>query len=620
MGDSRARQGLVVVGDGSVIFDAETPKAVVTLCSRARKPADVETHVVSKGTATTQVAVDPGAFVLAAGGCAELTISLNGVSVDEVEPGVVVFVSTRGVVQVAYTAAEDSAVAAAFAEALGPTEFQITRDWMRRDGAKSDSNLLAVRYDATPGAIPSQTVVMSDGERVLKVDASTKFRNDGVVRFALGLHQDDPDVPPVDPDPGNYKGTLVFGKDKTVPFTVEVDDSFLWFGILLAISVCSGAVLKYVTDRIASPRGWNVSYLKNLYGAQAPAGVASYLPPDADAIKEWRDANKEAQDAYFDTVVVPSASDPGLVKVVEEIAAAQTDASVFHTEFPKSLANLKAVADVVGSWRQVVYPGSPSPTLWTADDGIQAVLGEPENPGSPARPPEHLGVGQATKLKARADALTELAKQWRREAEQVIRMAQWLKVVRANPDPSEPAAQDHVADASLHLAEAWARLSAATEADTIGAAVGDDVRQAFSRLTRAAGPDTPAPRVESEVADSSDAFPEPPEDEQREFARDGSFIPPLADYLIVWAGRYLPSAASLKRWLIDLGPLMLTTLIAYFTFLGVTKVAIYDDLPFATWESVLATVVAGLAATSVIDALFKAIGWVRGGLAAVLAK
>ncbi len=94
----------------------------------------------------------------------------------------------------------------------------------------------------------------------------------------------------------------------------------------------------------------------------------------------------------------------------------------------------------------------------------------------------------------------------------------------------------------------------------------------------------------------------------------------LSDYAVVWTSRYLSSSRRLSRWLTDLLPLFLTTLIAYATVYVTTKVAVYDAQPFLTRDSLLAIALAGIVATTVVDALFKAIGWMRGGLGAVLAK
>ena len=223
-------------------------------------------------------------------------------------------------------------------------------------------------------------------------------------------------------------------------------------------------------------------------------GTDNYLPPTGEAIREWRYRNERAQREYFKTVVAPNPADPAFLKIVEAISDAQKDAAVFRTSLPESLRKLRRVADDVEVWRSAVREESAAPALWSMKDGIRAVLDGPSvrGLGGGAGQPTPLGIGQATKVKARADTLVELAEAWLRQAEHVIRVAQWLILVRqAVPPNGPPEARAQIADASFYLAEAWARVSAATDKGTIENAVTKDVGKAFDLLTAAAAAGTP---------------------------------------------------------------------------------------------------------------------------------
>ncbi len=434
-----ARSDLVVVGDDGVTFDVETQTKQALVCNRGSQRARVRSRVAAEGQRTTQVRVTPDEFVLRPGRCRELTLAVSGVSVDNLDPGSVILLSRRGAAEISYTATEAaSPTTATFAEALGPTKFHVQRNrWVfGPDQARLDSRLMAVRYDSAPESIPTQTVVMSDGDHVFSVEAEALDPDDAVVRFVLAPDADGEGLSPVNPAPGNYKGTLVLGVDKTVPLTVEVDDSRLLFACLLALFVLAGAFLKYWSDRVrfSARLERQRDRLRGLYGEGAliQVGTDNYLPPTGEAIREWRYRNERAQREYFKTVVAPNPADPAFLKIVEAISDAQKDAAVFRTSLPESLRKLRRVADDVEVWRSAVREESAAPALWSMKDGIRAVLDGPSvrGLGGGAGQPTPLGIGQATKVKARADTLVELAEAWLRQAEHVIRVAQWLILVR----------------------------------------------------------------------------------------------------------------------------------------------------------------------------------------------
>ena len=181
-----ARSDLVVVGDDGVTFDVETQTKQALVCNRGSQRARVRSRVAAEGQRTTQVRVTPDEFVLRPGRCRELTLAVSGVSVDNLDPGSVILLSRRGAAEISYTATEAaSPTTATFAEALGPTKFHVQRNrWVfGPDKARLDSGLMAVRYDSAPESIPTQTVVMSDGDHVFSVEAEALDPDDAVVRF-----------------------------------------------------------------------------------------------------------------------------------------------------------------------------------------------------------------------------------------------------------------------------------------------------------------------------------------------------------------------------------------------------------------------------------------------------
>ena len=185
-------------------------------------------------------------FVLAGGTCRIFTVEVVGTAFADLKPGTVVLQSKRGGAQVSY--AVTAPTKPVFAEALGPTKFH-ARTGIKAPGKPTlDKGLLALRFDAdVTDPVPDQTIELSDGEHLLEVDGEQQSASGSVAIYRLSLHQE---TAAAAPEPGNYKGTLVLGKDKTVPITVEVDDSAWWFAFWLGVFVLAGAVLKYWTDRL----------------------------------------------------------------------------------------------------------------------------------------------------------------------------------------------------------------------------------------------------------------------------------------------------------------------------------------------------------------------------------
>jgi hypothetical protein len=604
--DFRLR-GLVSPGTTDLSLGAGNSEVAVQLCNTR----DFEVNVVAAVHGTTSMdnpvtltIVGPG--LLPAGGCDDMKVIAKAKSrVTAAREGgatgtVTVVSNGAGSLTIPFTLA-GAKTEAVVEKSLGETKFHATTG---DDGVDLKDADLAVLYsgDKEFKVVEDDTWFLADGANTLKVTGEFEdFEEDdnptGPVRvYHLTADQ-------ADAEPGTYEGVIKLGGDKgDVPVTVEVDDSWWLFLFILLGGVGIGLWFKIVSERerfmarLESER----AAISGIYGVPlGPPWGDKFLPPTAKTVRKFQEENRAAQDAYASTVVSIDVAAPAFVKVVEGLQAARTDAVVFREKLSESLEALKTKVDATHELIEPFFPEFEEPALLgSQDDGAAAVLRKNPKAGADLT----LGIGQATKIVARAEELLPLLTAWSAAVVDLGCHAQWAMELLKTKQTTK------LEEARGHLGAVAADLWAATDADAIRAArSGDAMKAAYKILSEESAavlvrlPVTPEPKNSWPGMDPT----------QRK--RRSAVGPMGSDIEPENVGRDYRT-----RRFYDFAPLFVTAFLALAAAVTAAQTTIYDGQDFASLGTVVATFVIGLGSTAVIDAVIKAVAWTRGGLTSLV--
>jgi hypothetical protein len=594
-GEARA-PGLVALDATSVTLSEDEPLQKLRLCNTTDidvpvyAKVDVDTDDTPKPTVTVPASLD-------AGRCGRMSVAqtrevLAAVASNGGGAGTVTLVSGgAGSLSVTFTLAGGQPTAAVV-KALGETKFHATT---RRDSVELEEADVSVLYDADNNftKVPDHNWVLVDGSHKLKVKGNFKKTADEVRVYHLRADQNHA-------EPGTYEGVIKLGGDKgDVPVTVEVDDPLWWFVGLILLGVAGGAVLKVVTDhtRITSRLETVRRGLSGQYSGSLGDWDERFLAPDPGKIKTFLDENRAAQKVYTKTVPSIDVENPAFVKVVEGLQGAVEDAEIFRTKLKKSLTDLDTARDELTTWLNERLPAPPRvPVLLGPAKGAAQLLRD-QVPADRA-----LRVGEAKELVTAADDMAKVLTKWRAAAERVVRLAQWVMTTERQVGPVDGEAKVRLSEALRAL---WLATDTASIAEMNAGAVLDE---AFDLIASAAGGRT-VPPYESAPTPSWAGLPQERARALQSLDVFDSVSAGPASFEVAWD--YI---SAVGRRLADHLPLAVAVVLAFVTAYATGKATLYDGQDFATPTTVVATVLLGLAATPVIDALFKALAWSMGGL------
>lgn len=589
--------GLVAPGTDSLTFPQDTDADPMRLCNtRDLDLTRVSTEVSGSSEDARKIDVDVPAGI-AAGTCVDVVFTPDPLSVAEAgATGTVVFVSDgAGSLTIPFTITDPHA-GATVEKVLGETTFHATADGDAPDLDEADISLLYTS-DKEPSFLDDKEWTLADGDQTMVVAANFTRQSNNVRIYRLAGVPGDRGV-----EPGTYEGVIAFGGDQgDVPVTVEVDDAFWYFLVVLLAGFGVGLWLKILTDRrrFTARLENERAAIADIYGGPlAPPWGPRFLPPSPALIKKFQNENRAAQDAYTSTVVSVDVAAPAFAAVVKGLQDARADAVAFREKLPASLQALQEKLAATIDRVETFFPGFREPALLGADaDGAAAVLRLQPKMGSDLS----LGVGQATKIAARADELLPLITAWTTAVEDLGRHAQWAMALQSHD-------AGKVDEARGHLGEVAHDLWSATSIDTIRAALSSEqMRKAYDLLAEVSGPARVRLPSEPEANDSWSGM-DPTQQKHRELhGPEGSD-----------AGPTNADQGYRSHRFYDFAPLFVTALLALMAAVTSAKTVVYDAQDFASLGTVAATFVIGLGATAVIDAVITAVTWTRGGLSSLV--
>jgi hypothetical protein len=612
-----------------------------TTTTAAAKPAgekEAQTTAKKQPVATNDVlTLSPTRFgTLAAGECRDVTVALKDPSPvlsDPTYSGVLLVNSSNGAfarrpVTIPGTAAEAKPVAAVNGLDLqGTFRFKDPRGGSikLRDGA------IALTYTGTePPLIPKDTRVGvvaqgSDVAILRSTEDSHKARGNTIVIPVELKHAS---------GHGTFKGTLdtaIAGtSDKPIALSVTVGDGWslpigiLFLGLLIALGAklavgkwIPRARLKWRRDKLAEKYEDGGSSFKS----DCAKFAARYRPPIATSIDEFKASSKRAAKRYSKTTLIFDSTSADLKKVLDDLAAAEKDASLFKDgDLCDALTKLESKLDCFAHYLAEHFPLSPPPALAKRATGI---LGPPES-NPPA--PRALPVGGATELVSKAQEAAALLTTWTGWADDLRRYQEWvsrLAVAMASTGPSGPfdmlavqADQEELRRVASRLVQAHHEMLDADTKDGMEAVQAPaDLKRAFRTLAMLGGRyGVWVPRNWDEKSADADVF----EGLAAVAMFDVTLNPAALTAALMKSGWETDAiTVELRETAEDVGAFvgfglaMILEALVLFAAGGLALItgfrALYVNKPFGSWDDYLAVLALGIAAEALIGGVITAL-------------
>lgn len=476
-----------------------------------------------------------------------------------------------------------------------------------------EENGLALSYSMTPPKKPSSgSWPVADGSRVgrLVVDGTPQAMDQAlVVPFKLtDVH-----------NPGTYHGTLDFGggEKNRLPIVVTAADPVgvlifcVLLGVLIALMVrLASGRFRYTFRLRAERRKVQDRYVDAAETVVEPWATRFPRPTDA-AIETWQADNKAALKAYRRTVVTVDVTDEAFVSVRKNVAAALDDADCYGKSLPAKLAALQVSLDSVVKMLDTLFPGLPDPDVVTLARRItrQHVAATPT-----------LGIGEATKIRDKADQCVKLLDAWSETAATLVRYGRWVRKIWVVADEVD---RVQLAFAGGTLSIAVYELFDADAADEVqGVLTGSNLRTVYAVLASLGAQYGvwvgDEPLATAETSSSTDSLLQhqvfvgiqsQPLTRAVRWANEA-----LAPFEFQVVHKYAAAVAGLFAAMVVVS---LGALVASFTAVYAAYQLLYEGKPFGPWVGYFGAVVAGIGAAAVVDAVVNGANWARGGLSAV---